>query len=43
MSAITAAPSPQIRVRPTGPRAFVVPIVRPVPRRPAGLGRDDTW
>ena len=25
------------------PRAFVVPVVRPVPPRPAGIGSDGIW
>jgi hypothetical protein len=29
--------------RPPKPRAYVVPVVRPVPPRPTGLGSDGTW
>jgi hypothetical protein len=25
------------------PRAYVVPVVRPVPPRPTGIGSDGTW
>jgi hypothetical protein len=29
--------------RPPKPRAFVVPVVRPVPPRPTGIGMDGVW
>jgi hypothetical protein len=29
--------------RQTKPRAFAIPVVRPVPPRPAGAGATGTW
>ena len=28
---------------PPKPRAYAIPVVRPVPPRPAGAGTDATW
>jgi hypothetical protein len=43
MTSVTTTPPIQIAARPPRPRAYAVPIVRPVPRRPTGMGADDTW
>jgi hypothetical protein len=43
MSSITAVPFTHMSARPSKPRAYVVPVVRPLPRRPGGIGSDDTW
>jgi hypothetical protein len=38
----TATHTP-IAGRPPKPRGYVVPVVRPVPPRPAGAGDGETW
>jgi hypothetical protein len=42
MSPITTTHT-TIAGRPPKPRAYVVPVVRPVPQRPVGAGSAGTW
>jgi hypothetical protein len=39
----STATNNSIAGRPSKPRAFVVPVVRPVPPRPSAIGSDGTW
>ena len=43
MSPTVATTSTHVAPRPSVPREYVVPVVRPLPERPAGTAPDDTW
>ena len=43
MTPTTSLPTTTFAARPPKPRAYVVPVVRPLPRRASGIGPDDTW